>query len=65
MLKDVTLDATGVQDVYFEAQAAVQALVDLRAGKQVPELILDPGFVIHQGNLAEKTPRMWGANVKK
>jgi hypothetical protein len=43
----------------------VQALVDLRAGKKVDELILDPGFVIHQGNLAEKAPRMWGAQVKK
>ncbi len=63
MLKAGYLDATGVQDVYFEAQAAVQALVDLRAGKHVPELILDPGFVIHQANLAEKTPRMWGANA--
>ena len=65
MLKDGYLDATGVQDVYFEAQAAVQALVDLRAGKQVNELILDPGFVITASNLAEKAPRMWGANVKK
>lgn len=65
MLKNGYLDATGVQDVYFEAQATVQALMDLRAGKPVPELILDPGFVIHQGNLAEMAPRMWGANVKK
>lgn len=65
MLKEGYLDATGVQDVYFEARATVQALVDLRAGKPVPELILDPGFVIHQGNLAEMAPRMWGANVKK
>ncbi len=65
MLKDGYLDATGVQDVYFEAQAAVQALVDLRADKPVPELIPDPGFVITQSNLAEKAPRMWGAQVKK
>lgn len=65
MLKDGYLDATGVQDVYFEAQATVQALMDLRAGKPVPEVILDPGFVIHQGNLAEMAPRMWGANVRK
>jgi len=31
--------------------------------KEVPPLILDPGFVIHQGNLEEKKARMWGANV--
>lgn len=64
MLVDGYLDATGVQDVYFEAQASVQALLDRRAGKPTSEVILDPGFVIHQGNLKEMTPRMWGANVK-
>ncbi|MBC8002713.1 MAG: sugar ABC transporter substrate-binding protein, partial [Opitutaceae bacterium] len=58
-------DATGVQDVYFEAQASVQALVDRREGKPVADLILDPGFVIHQGNLKEQAARMWGANIKK
>ncbi|HXT38940.1 MAG TPA: sugar ABC transporter substrate-binding protein [Candidatus Angelobacter sp.] len=65
MLKDGYLDATGVQDVYFEAQQSVQALLDRREGKTVGELILDPGFVIHQGNLNEMAPRMWGANIKK
>ncbi len=65
MLVDGYLDATGVQDVYFEAQASVQALLDRREGKSVGELILDPGFVIHQGNLKEKSSRMWGANLKR
>ncbi|MDX1963233.1 MAG: sugar ABC transporter substrate-binding protein [Pirellulales bacterium] len=64
MLRDGYLDATGVQDVYFEAEQSVQALLDLIAGKTVPPLIKDPGFVIHQGNMAELKPRMWGANVK-
>ena len=64
MLEDGYLDATGVQDVFFEAQAAVQAVLDLKAGKDVPPLILDPGFVIHQGN-KEMAPRMWGAQVTK
>jgi len=64
MLQDGYLDATGVQDVYFEAQQSVQAIIDLLAGKPVPELIRDPGFVIHQGNLKEKSPQMWGANLK-
>lgn len=62
MLVNGYLDATGVQDVYFEAKASVQALVDLRAGKNIGNLILDPGFVIHQANLKEMTGRMWGAN---
>jgi ABC-type sugar transport system substrate-binding protein len=65
MLVDGYLDATGVQDVYFEAEQSVQALLDQLAKKEVPPLILDPGFVIHQGNLAEKKSRMWGANVGK
>jgi inositol transport system substrate-binding protein len=63
MLKDGYLDATGVQDVYFEAKQAVQAILDLRAGESVPELVLDPGFVIHRGNLAEKAAQMWGASA--
>jgi ABC-type sugar transport system substrate-binding protein len=65
MLVDGYLDATGVQDVYFEAEQTVQALLDQLAKKDVPALILDPGFVIHQGNLQEKKARMWGANVGK
>jgi inositol transport system substrate-binding protein len=63
MLVEGYLDATGVQDVYFEAEQTVQALLDQLDGKEVPSLILDPGFVIHQGNLQEKKARMWGANV--
>lgn len=63
LLKEGYVDATGVQDVYFEAAQSVQAILDLRAGKQVSELIRDPGFVIHRGNLAEKSAQMWGARV--
>jgi ABC-type sugar transport system substrate-binding protein len=62
MLVSGYLDATGVQDVYFEAKASVQALLDLRSGKNVGNLILDPGFVINQANLKEMSGRMWGAN---
>ncbi len=65
MLADGYMDATGVQDVYFEVNACLQAIEDLRAGKVVPEIIKDPGFVIHQSNLKEKSARMWGANVKR
>jgi inositol transport system substrate-binding protein len=65
MMQDGYLDATGVQDVYFEAQAAVQAILDLLAGKPVPDMIRDPGFVIHQGNKEEMKARMWGARVRK
>jgi inositol transport system substrate-binding protein len=62
MLLDGYLDADGVQDVYFESASAVQAILDVRAGKTLPELIQDKGVVIHQGNLAEASARMWGAH---
>lgn len=65
MLVDGYLDATGVQDVYFEVEACVQAILDLRAGKPVPATIQDPGFVIHADNMSEKASRMWGARVGK
>lgn len=65
MLKDGYLDADGVQNVYVESEAAVQAVLDLKAGKPVAELIRDPGFVIHQDNLNEMSAKMWGAQVKK
>jgi len=63
MLVDGYLDATGVQDVFFEAEAAVAAIRDLRAGKEVAPQILDRGFVIHSGNRTEVAGRMWGAKV--
>ena len=64
MLVDGYVDADGVQDVAFEAAAAIQALLDLKAGKSVADRIDDPGFVIHQGNLKEMAPRMWGAKSR-
>jgi ABC-type sugar transport system substrate-binding protein len=63
MLEDGYLDATGVQDVFFESKAAVQAILDLREGKSVPAIVRDEGFVIHAGNKAELAPRMWGARL--
>jgi inositol transport system substrate-binding protein len=63
MIDEGYLDATGVQDVFFEAQAAIQAVLDLKAGKDVKAQILDKGFVIHQGNKAQMAPRMWGAQM--
>ena len=63
MLKDGYLDATGVQDVYFEATSSVQAIVDMMAGKEVESLIRDPGFVLHRDNREEMAVRTWGANL--
>lgn len=65
MLVDGYLDATGVQDVYFEVAACVSAVLDARAGKHVSAIIKDPGFVIHATNLQAMAPRMWGAQVSQ
>jgi ABC-type sugar transport system substrate-binding protein len=61
MLREGYLDADGVQDAGFQSRAAVQAVLDLRAGKKVEPLLLDPGLVIHRDNLEKDKGRMWGA----
>ena len=63
MLREGYLDADGVQDVYFECAASVDAVLRMRNGQQVESIIRDPGFVIHQENLDAKAKQMWGANV--
>jgi len=62
MLREGYLDADGVQDVFFECRASVQAVLARARGEAVDSIIVDPGFVIHQGNLEEKAEQMWGAN---
>lgn len=64
MLKEGYLDADGVQDAYFQSAAAVQAILDGRAGKPTAPMLIDKGLVIHQKNLTEATSRMWGAQLK-
>lgn len=55
------VDATGVQDVFWEAEQALQVLQDVKAGKTPPARVDDAGFAITQANLKELAPRMWGA----
>lgn len=61
MLNEGYVDAVGVQDVYYDTASTVRAVLDWRAGKAVPPIIMDPGFVIHTGNMREVSSRMWGA----
>jgi len=65
MLADGYLDACGVQDVYYECSASIDALLRMHRGEAVEPIIRDPGFVIHQENLQEKAPQMWGAAISK
>jgi inositol transport system substrate-binding protein len=61
MLNDGYVDAVGVQDVYYDTASTVRAVLDWHAGKLVPPVIMDPGFVIHTGNMRQVSNRMWGA----
>ena len=63
MLVDGYLDADGVQDVYYECSMAVQAILKKLDGEPVENVIVDPGFVIHQDNLTDMADDMWGARA--
>lgn len=62
LIKEGYVDATGVQDLYFEAESAMNAiLAAIEAGETQPnEVIPDPGFALTGGNLAEREMDMWG-----
>lgn len=62
LIKDGYVDATGVQDLFFEAEAAMEAILRAVAeGNTDPnEVIEDPGFALTFENLAEREMDMWG-----
>lgn len=62
LIKDGYVDATGVQDLYFEAESAMNAiLAAIEAGEAQPnEVIEDPGFALTVGNIGEREMDMWG-----
>ena len=64
MLNNRYLDADGVQDVFYECLSSVEAILKQMAGEEVEKIIIDPGFVIHQGNLDKKVENMWGASFQ-
>ena len=62
LIKDGYVSATGVQDLYFEAESAMNAILKaIEAGTAQPnEVIRDPGFALTSANLAEREMDMWG-----
>jgi inositol transport system substrate-binding protein len=62
LIKDGYVDATGVQDLYFEAESALNAiLAAVEAGEAQPnEVIEDPGFALTADNIGEREMDMWG-----
>lgn len=65
LLKEGYMDVNGVQNLFFEADLAYQALEDAWAGKEVDQMLIDPGFAISQKTLAEQEGEMWGYHVWK
>ncbi|PZO78496.1 MAG: sugar ABC transporter substrate-binding protein [Mesorhizobium amorphae] len=60
LMNDKYMDSCGVQNLFYETDLAIQAILDLGEGKKVDKLLLDPGFAITQANMAEKAQEMWG-----
>ncbi|MDF2614584.1 MAG: LacI family transcriptional regulator [Clostridia bacterium] len=61
------IDATGVQDVYFEAQAILDEMLKaIEAGEKTPDVwVQDPGFALTQGNVEERRMDMWGNKLRE
>jgi ABC-type sugar transport system substrate-binding protein len=59
------VDATGVQDLYFESKLMLDALLKaVAAGQTQPdEWLNDPGFALTAGNLATREMDMWGCKL--
>lgn len=67
LMKAGYVDATGVQDLFFEADAIMDALLDaIQKGEKTPENWMeDPGFALTQENMAERENDMWGCKILK
>ncbi len=61
------VDATGVQDVYFEAQSILDEILKaIESGEKTPDKwVEDPGFALTQANLKERRMDMWGNKVRE
>ncbi len=62
LIKDGYVNSTGVQDLYFEAEAALDAILSaIEAGEYAPnQVIEDPGFALTHANIGEREMDMWG-----
>ena len=65
MMVEGYLDATGVQDVFWESERAIDVLEQAKRGVAPPARVNDPGFAITQQNMRTLTDRMWGAAIAR
>ena len=65
LMRDGFVDATGVRNLFFEADAVMNMLIDeIKNSEKTPEKWMeDPGFALTQENTSERKMDMWGYNV--
>ncbi len=65
LMRDGFVDATGVQDLFFEAETIMNVMLEsIAAGETTPDQWLDdPGFALTQGNWEERAMDMWGCKL--
>ncbi len=65
LMNDKYIDATGVQDLYFEADSLLNEIVKaVELGTKQPDAWLDdPGFALTQANMSTKELDMWGCKL--
>jgi inositol transport system substrate-binding protein len=65
LMREGYVDATGVQDLFYEADTIMQAMLDaIAAGETTPENWMDdPGFALTQANWEERAADMWGCKL--
>ena len=63
LLNDGYMDVNGVQNLFYEVDLAYNAFKDIWAGKEVEQMLIDPGFAISQATLQSKRKDMWGYHV--
>lgn len=67
LMKEDYVDATGVQDLFFEANTIMDALLEaIDKGQKTPEKwTQDPGFALTQENMARREMDTWGCRILK
>jgi inositol transport system substrate-binding protein len=65
LMQDAYVDATGVQDLFYEADVLLEALLNaIEAGQKSPEKWMDdPGFALTQANMQQRQNDMWGCRL--
>lgn len=62
LIKEGYVDSTGVQDLFFEAQASLDAILAAIAAEEAQpnQVVEDPGFALTAGNIDWQEMDMWG-----